>query len=284
LGTNKAVPILFPKKKKKYGDEVTYEEGKVKHGQVEFGFDVFQVVQGKYKPESYKGFIGFEVCDSLLDRALIKTYGLELKDIFNNFKLSVSTFRYTVKALIPELTKVAWKNKNTIISKLNPLATKENFRYKVDKKNYKKEFNRPSAATLFLMLFIGVLPKYGPVARFNPKIPNEEAEKLFSKSFEVILNTYNVQLDKIKSEEVKLEDRNLDTGDKTEINKYKLADKTYYNLLMTLKKKKFKHVSKSLKNHLTSYFKNQNETKDYNIKKKKGKKITEALAEISAKE
>lgn len=284
LGTNKAVPILFPKKKKKYGDEVTYEEGKINHGQVEFGFDVFQVVQGKYKPESYNGFIGFGVSDSLLDRALIKTYGLELKDIFNNFKLSVNTFRYTVKALIPQLTKVAWKNKNTIISKLNPLATKKNFQYKVDKKKYNKDFERPSVTTLFLMLFVGVLPKYGPTARFNPKIPNEEAEKLFSKSFETIQNSYNSHLDKIKSDEIKFENKNLDTGDKTAMNKYKLADKTYYDLLMKLEKKKFDKASKSLKAHLTSYFKDQNETKDYNKNKKKGKKIASALAEINAKE
>src|SRR5688572_7119970 len=38
--TNKAVPMMFPKLRKKYGDEVTYEKGCRPHGRMEFGFDV----------------------------------------------------------------------------------------------------------------------------------------------------------------------------------------------------------------------------------------------------
>ena len=283
-GTNKAVPEMFPKMKKKYGNEVTYEENTVKHAQVEFGFDVFQVAQGNYKPDSYHNFIGFQVSDTLLDRALQKTYGLELKDIFSNFKLSLSTFRFAVKALIPQLTKVAWKNKHTIISKLNPLATKKNFRYKVDKKKYNKEFDRPNLGTLFLMGFIGILPKFGPLARFNPKIPDDEAEKLFTNSFNAILVSYKAHLDRIKADDIKFENKNLDTGDKTEMNTYMLSDKTYYELLMKLKKKKFDKATKNLKEHMVAYFKNQNETKDYNLKKRKGKKIAEAIALVNPKE
>jgi hypothetical protein len=37
LGTNRAVPILYPKLKKKYGNYVTYEQDKLAHVKTEFG-------------------------------------------------------------------------------------------------------------------------------------------------------------------------------------------------------------------------------------------------------
>jgi hypothetical protein len=40
IGTNRAVPILYPKLKKKYGDSVSYEQDKLAHVKTEFGFDV----------------------------------------------------------------------------------------------------------------------------------------------------------------------------------------------------------------------------------------------------
>ena len=46
MGTNRAVPILYPKLKKKYGDSVTYEQDKLAHVKTEFGFDVLEVARG----------------------------------------------------------------------------------------------------------------------------------------------------------------------------------------------------------------------------------------------
>ena len=40
FGTNRAVPLLYPKLKQKYGDAVTYEEDRLAHIKTEFGFDV----------------------------------------------------------------------------------------------------------------------------------------------------------------------------------------------------------------------------------------------------
>jgi len=46
IGTNRAVPLLYPKLKQKYGDSVTYEEGRLEHVKTEFGFDVLEVAHG----------------------------------------------------------------------------------------------------------------------------------------------------------------------------------------------------------------------------------------------
>ena len=59
----------------------------------EFAFDVVQVAQQHYAPEAYHDFIGFEVSKPLLERALLKTYGIELKDMFMSVDLALGTFR-----------------------------------------------------------------------------------------------------------------------------------------------------------------------------------------------
>src|SRR6202050_2622764 len=61
IGVNRAVPILYPQLKKKYGDLVTYEETLLAHIKTEFRFDVLEVAQGRYASDSYHDFIGFGV-------------------------------------------------------------------------------------------------------------------------------------------------------------------------------------------------------------------------------
>ena len=69
LGTNRAVPVLYPKLKKKHGDSVTYEDDPLAHVKTEFGFDVLEVAKGRYAPDSYHDFIGFQVAAPLLEEA-----------------------------------------------------------------------------------------------------------------------------------------------------------------------------------------------------------------------
>src|SRR5262245_38321320 len=40
FGTNRAVSVLYPGLRKKYGDSVAYEDGRLAHVKTEFGFDV----------------------------------------------------------------------------------------------------------------------------------------------------------------------------------------------------------------------------------------------------
>ena len=70
IGTNRAVPVLYPKLKKKYGDSVTYEEDPLAHVKTEFGFDVLEIAQGRYAPDSYHDFIGFGVSVPLAGTSL----------------------------------------------------------------------------------------------------------------------------------------------------------------------------------------------------------------------
>ncbi len=68
IGVNRAVPILYPKLRAKFGDEVIYAEAPGRHIMVEFSFDVLQVGLGAYSLQAYRDFIGFEVAKKLLAR------------------------------------------------------------------------------------------------------------------------------------------------------------------------------------------------------------------------
>src|SRR5947209_16870777 len=60
IGTNRAVPVLYPGLGKKHGDFVTYEDDPLAHVKTEFGFDVLEVAKERYAPDSYRAFIGFQ--------------------------------------------------------------------------------------------------------------------------------------------------------------------------------------------------------------------------------
>src|ERR1700722_9562034 len=61
IAINPGVPILYPKLGRKYGKTVTYWDDPTSHMRTEFGIDVLQVAAGRYAPEQYHKFIGFEV-------------------------------------------------------------------------------------------------------------------------------------------------------------------------------------------------------------------------------
>ena len=117
IGTNRAVPLLYPKLEKKYGDTVDYEEDKLAHVKTEFGFDVLEVAQGRYAPENYHDFIGFEVSVPLLEQAFQETYGLDLKTVLTNEDKVLGSYRYDVSRLLPKATRVAWSLKKNEILK-----------------------------------------------------------------------------------------------------------------------------------------------------------------------
>jgi hypothetical protein len=271
LGTNRVVPLMFPKEKEKHGEEVSYEEARIKHVRVEFGFDVLQTAKGRYKPEAYHDFIGFKVSEPVLARAFLKTYGLELNQVFGSFKASVNTFRFAVRNLVPELTRDAWKVRKSFINKLNPLATEENFYYNMKRSDYNKEFGKVNIKSTVVSFIIGVLPKIGPLSALSFKEPTEKGEKLYNDAFETIVTKYSNALTNPARQNA--EDKNFDTGKKLKAGEYELADKSYDKLLLKLKKNDFKNADGELKNALAEFYAGSK-------KNDKPKRIREALTAL----
>src|SRR6516164_3762787 len=90
---NRAVGLMYPKLRAKYGDSVTYAESPATHVLVEFSFDVVQAASGAYVSDMYRSFIGFEVAKPLLERAFLTTYGLEMNDVFLTEDLAFASYR-----------------------------------------------------------------------------------------------------------------------------------------------------------------------------------------------
>src|ERR1700761_1340516 len=108
LATNVAVPLIYANDKKKFGNVVTYDEDNTSHKRMEFAFDVLQIAKGNYLPQSYHNFIGFNVARPVLERAFLITYGQDLNKVFSDLTLTIATFRWSVKTMLPALTRTAW--------------------------------------------------------------------------------------------------------------------------------------------------------------------------------
>jgi hypothetical protein len=260
LGTNRAVPLVYPEVGAKYGKVVTYAEDPVSHVKAEFGFDVLQVARGNYAPESYHDFIGFKVAPKALERAFLQTYGLELKDVFLNLPLAITTYRYTIKGIFPELTKAAWQAKKDEIQAAKPGMTRRKFNYHMSNASFSKEwgkdYEKPPFFARVIAWIIKVMPKIGPLRAFAFMPPTPEAEKLYMASFNKTLEDYTAMLQKMRKDDLYLRNLELDTGKPTKAGTYKLADETYAKLIKKLAKDDFKHVTPALKKSLLSFYDN----------------------------
>jgi hypothetical protein len=256
IAINVVVPMLYPKLKQKYGDVVTYEDNPTAHLKTEFAFDVIEVAHQNYAPEAYHDFIGFKVSKPVLERAFVKTYGIELKDVFLSVDLALGTFRHTVGGLIPEMTKVAWETNKEQIMKSRPGTTREKFLYNLSRASYEKEwgneYERPGICARILAFFFRLIPRFGPFKALGFHEPTPAAQKLFMESFNKTLSNYRLRLSALRSHaRIQLPNTNLDTAKPATFGKYELADKAFAKLVSKVKTDR---VDPGLRKVLLAYY------------------------------
>jgi hypothetical protein len=238
IGVNPSVALLYPKLRAEFGPIVAYEDKPSAHLKVEFGFDVVQVARGNYVPDSYHDFIGFHVSKDLLNRAFLKTYGFELKDVFLSVDLALGTYRFAVSQLIPEATRIAWQSKKDEIAKARPGLTRQKFVYNLSRASYDKEFGRdyqrPGFFARLLAAIFRVLPKSGPFRALAFHPPGPEAEKLFMQSFNLALDRYRKNLAAVRSNTLRLENLNFDLGEPARFGQYDMADEAWEKFVRKL--------------------------------------------------
>jgi zinc dependent phospholipase C len=236
IGVNRAVPLIYPKLRKKYGSVVTYEDNRTAHLKTEFGFDVVQVARGAYLPPSYHSFIGFQIASDVLERAFLATYGLQLKHVFSNFDMAIGTFRYTVSTMIPQMTKVAWQTKEKDIKQQMPTVSREQFLFTVPRSKFEQEwgttYERPGIRSKILAVVLRVIPKVGPFSSLAFKLPTPEAERVYLESFAKTASRYRGYLAALsKDGSLSLPNLNFDTGEAVRPGEYRLADETQKRLM-----------------------------------------------------
>jgi zinc dependent phospholipase C len=255
---NKAVALMFPKLRQKFGNTVTYVDSPASHVIVEFSFDIVQAAAGAYLPESYHQFIGFKVATPLLERAFRATYSLEMHDVFAHEDLAMSTYRKSVSELIPEITRIAWRDKREEIERLMPGVQQSAFVYRYTRQQFESEFGaqyeRPGWFARFVAFLYRLVPKIGPLKPLSFKTPTPEAERLFAESFKDTRARYGSSLDAVARGRLDLPNTDFDTGKPSAHGEYALADDTYAELLRRLADQHFTGVSRALQQNIVAFY------------------------------
>jgi hypothetical protein len=258
IATNRAVPLLYPKLQKKYGDVVSYEQDPLAHTKTEFGFDVLEVAHESYAPDGYHDLIGFEVSQDLLDRAFEQTYGLPLKDVLRDEEKALNSYRHAVSKTIPTATKVAWTLKKDEIQAELPGITKKKFRYNLSKSNYEREWGKnylkPTFRERILAFLYKLIPKFGPLKVLQFRTPTPEAQRMFRASFNATLDQYRSLIAGVGSGHLDLPNDNFDVGEATGPGKYGMNDDAHAKLLDRLAIQKFAGISPELREELLQFY------------------------------
>ena len=255
---NHAVPMIYPKLRAKYGDDVLFADSPARHVMVEFAFDVLQVARGQFKSDAYQNLIGFEVARPLLERAFSETYGLELKEVFGDVDLAIGTYRKAASQIIPDVTRVAWREKRDEILAVTPDVTEQNFVYTMSRQQYEEKYGtgyrKPGLLVRFIVAIFKVIPKFGPFRPLAFEPLTAETERMFLDSFAASHQQYRILLRRVREGRLSLGDTDLDTGKRPIRGVNLLADETYADLISKLQRKKFAGISPGLRRALTDFY------------------------------
>ena len=255
---NLSVGIEYPELARWYGPAVPYDVDHKAHLKTEFGFDVLQVAKGRYAPENYHNFIGFQVSAPLLERAFYDTYGLKLTDVMPKEQLAIGTYRRSVSQIIPEMTRVALLVKGDELKREIPNFNRQHFLYHLSKADYNKSwgsgYQDPGPGAHFLAALFKIAPKVGPLRAVDFKEPTPKTEDLYFKSVDQTIDRFSEALNEVKNHDMQTPNIDLDTGKPTRRGEYPLADATYRELLDELAYDHFNHIDDALRNNILEFY------------------------------
>jgi hypothetical protein len=286
IGTNRAVPILYPKLRKKHGDSVTYEDDPLAHVKTEFGFDVLEVAKERYAPDSYHDFIGFQVAAPLLEQAFRETYGLDLRKVLDNEDKVIGSYRRDVSKLIPRATRVAWSLKKKEIKSDVPGITRRKFLYNLSRSSYErswgKQYQPPTFWDHFLAFVYRLLPKFGPLRVLQLRTPTPETERMFEASFNATMDRYRGLLKEEGEGRLKLPNDNFDVGEFTPPGKYRMNDDAHAKLLDKLAEQNFADMTPDLRAELLDFFSDPNAPYATKRKPKEWSRVVAELQQLKS--
>ena len=275
---------MYPELRRKYGNDVTYWDNPTAHVRTEFGFDVLQVASGRYAPDGYRNFIGFQVSRDLLERAFLDTYDIEMKDVFGSVTLALGSYRYAIGSIVPGMTKVAWSLKQDQLKKEIPGITRKKFLYNLSRSSYEKEwgteYHKPGLGTRILGFLFRWLPGGGPFSALKVRMPTPEVEKLFTASFNATVDRYKALLANVDAGGTELPNENFDAGGATIAGKYKGTDEAYAKLLGKLADRKFAGMQPDLRQNILTYYKDLSPSISARSTKKEKAEFTKLLDQL----
>jgi zinc dependent phospholipase C len=255
---NQAVAVEYPKLQAKYGRSVRYADDHTAHLKTEFGFDMVQVAKNRYASQKYHDFIGFKVSKPLLERVFPVVYGLELKDVLAHEDLAISSYRYSVSQMIPEMTQIALRTHAKEMMHEEPTFAKKKFLYRLSRSDYEKEWGKdypkPGFRTRLVAVLLRFMPKIGPFKAMAFKNPTAETEQLYFKSINTSVDQYRAFLKEVGAGTLRLPNCDLDDGQETKAAEYPLTDDTYAQLLAQLSQRKFDRTTADLRENVLQFY------------------------------
>ncbi len=278
LAVNRAVPLLYPRLHKKYGDPITWEDSPWAHSLTEFGFDTLEVVDRHVAPQKYHDAIGFQVPKSLLERAFQRTYGLELKDQTLSVRLRLALYRVSAAKVVPEMSEVAWALRRKQLE-ARARSLHHQHLYHLPYQSYlawRKFYTKPGVGDKLTALFFRLLPKFGPLSAFDFHAPTVQTEQMFADSLKATVEDYASEVKARQAGRLHPPNVDLDTGQPTRSGEYVYCDRTYAKLLHKLEREHFAGVSPALRANLRDFFADSAE----NAVKKKPRQWRRVLREM----
>jgi hypothetical protein len=284
--TNIAVPIEFPKLRAKYGNSVSYGEGKHQHVQTEFAFDINEIAHQRVAPLRYLRHIGFKVSMKQLALAYYQTYGIT-ENFRGRRRINVRDYRFAARTFIPRIayavTLLHRKHEPADPSTPEAIELEKESAEVARINNWDLYRRKPGIETHLLAALLFILPKIGPLALVNVKGPTEQTEADYAHSVAVSITSLRRILTRFTPEVARykgpisplsslthpdrnsprrrdpnhpLPNRDLDTGRVVQPGGYRLTDFTYSDLLHKLVLNPRQPIPPGIKEDVEKYYSN----------------------------
>jgi hypothetical protein len=187
LATNRAVPVEFPKLRRKYGDVVSFAQGEDQHVQTEFAFDIDEVAHHRMAPARYLRHIGLRVPTSQLSQAFYQTYGLSEKFTgVRRLHVNEGGYRFAVRVFIPRIAyavTLLHRSKEPPDSTAPDIIALHNEIAAMGVRNQWDKYRRKAGiGTYILAGLLFILPKIGPLKLAAVKGPTPPTDDLYDHS------------------------------------------------------------------------------------------------------
>jgi hypothetical protein len=163
------------------------------------------------------------------------------------------------------MTRVALLNKRADLVGESRTTDRKRFLYHISRSNYEKEwgkgYRRPGIGSRILAFLLRHIPKVGPATALDFKVPSQRTEDMYIKSVNDTIDNYNGLLRELAHNNLKLEEKDCDTGRPTAPGEYSLTDATYAKLLDELSKHEFKQITPELRDNILAFYAKAPQTK-----------------------
>ena len=207
----------------------------------------------------YRSMLDFQVATALLERAFRETYGLEMRDLFDDEERAISTYRYRGQpadsgADRGGVARQARRDPEDL--RPTPTASDVVFAYRpLDYEDtYGRDYQKPAQLARFLALVYRLVPKVGPLKPLAFKAPTPEVDRLFEDSLARAHARFDVLLRAVRDGRLDLANTNFDTGEPAHAGDYALADETHAEWLESLAKDDFAGASAQVRRTLDAFY------------------------------